>query len=83
MTQNVTTSPVISHHSNAFPEGYLPPLSATFSPPETGTFDAPRGYVRSMRILRPFSCGTFGSGGSVLIKSGTNVFGSSCANRTR
>gem|GEM_PF-5096450 len=36
-----------------------------------------------MRILRPFSCGTFGSGGIVLMSSGTKVFGSSCANRTR
>ena len=36
-----------------------------------------------MWMFRPFSCGTFGSGGIVLMSSGTNVFGSSCANRTR
>jgi hypothetical protein len=36
-----------------------------------------------MRMFRPPSCGTLGSGGSVLMRSGTNVFGSSCASRTR
>jgi hypothetical protein len=36
-----------------------------------------------MWMFRPFSCGTLGSGGIVLMSSGTNVFGSSCANRTR
>ena len=36
-----------------------------------------------MWMFRPPSCGTFGSGGIVLMSSGTNVFGSSCANRTR
>jgi hypothetical protein len=34
-------------------------------------------------MFRPPSCGTFGSGGIVLINSGTNVFGSSCANLTK
>ena len=35
-----------------------------------------------MWMFSPPSCGTFGSGGIVLISSGTNVFGSPCANRT-
>jgi hypothetical protein len=34
-------------------------------------------------MFSPPFCGTFGSGGIVLISSGTNVFGSYCANRTR
>jgi hypothetical protein len=34
-------------------------------------------------MFRPPSCGTFGSGGIVLMSRGTNVFGSSCAKRTR
>ncbi len=34
-------------------------------------------------MFRPPSCGTFGSAGIVLMSSGTNVFGSSRANRTR
>jgi hypothetical protein len=34
-------------------------------------------------MFRPACCATFGSSGIVLMSSGTNVFGSSCANRTR
>ena len=36
-----------------------------------------------MWMFSPPSCGTFGSGGIVLMSIGTNVFGSSLANRTR
>ena len=51
--------------------------------PEGGACQTRPPYVRSMWMFRPFSCGTLGSGGIVLMSSGTNVFGSSCANRIR